>query len=446
MGFADSWHYLTLDDSGMPSAVDTETWLRYQLSSGANMQGYTANPDGTYTVNVGPGAQGNLANQAGKWLAPNGGSILVDAGGNVIQGPEGAKTYPWPAEAKDTFLPQLLGSVVLPAAGSFALSSMLAPEVAATESLGRGLSLAGADVTPGLNVNALGAGAESMGGGAGLALPGATLAGTGSALGALGAAGAGATAADAGTAAATGAAGGAAANAATNAATGAAGSKLGSMLLPAAIAGSSLLSADAAKTAAKQQADAATQAANTNMSMFNTLNAQGQPYRETGYTALKDIADLKPFFTHQFNAADLNSTLAPNYQFMLDQGLGAVKNALSARTGYVSGNTLKGIADYTTNYAQNAYQQAYNNYTANQTNIFNRLSSIAGLGQTANAQAASAGPVISGNVGNAQIGAGTATGGGTVGAANALSGGLTNAASWYSLPQVLNMMKAPYAA
>jgi hypothetical protein len=48
------------------------------------------------------------------------------------------------------------------------------------------------------------------------------------------------------------------------------------------------------------------------------------------------------YFTHQFGSADLNSNLAPNYQFQLDQGLGATKNAANLQTGLVSGNALEG--------------------------------------------------------------------------------------------------------
>lgn len=142
-------------------------------------------------------------------------------------------------------------------------------------------------------------------------------------------------------------------------------------------------------------------------------------------------------FTHQFNAADLNSNLAPNYQFQLDQGLGALKNAGNLQTGLISGNTLKGVNDYAQNFAGNSYQQAYNNYNSNQSNIFNRLASIAGLGQTANQATGNAAVQTGANVGNSQMAAGAAQAAGIVGGANAMAGGLNNAASWYTLSQVM---------
>jgi hypothetical protein len=198
----------------------------------------------------------------------------------------------------------------------------------------------------------------------------------------------------------------------------------------------SALSAGASKSAANQASSAANNATDQQLQMFNTINQQQAPYRQAGYNALNDIATLQPQFTHQFGAGDLNANLAPNYQFQLDQGLGAVKNASNLQTGF-SGNTLKGVNDYAQNFAGNAYQNAFANYSANQTNIFNRLSNIAGLGQTANANVGNAGATISGNAAQSQIASGAAQAAGTVGTANALAGGLQNAASWYALPQFL---------
>jgi hypothetical protein len=171
--------------------------------------------------------------------------------------------------------------------------------------------------------------------------------------------------------------------------------------------------------------------------MFNTVNAQQQPWRTAGSNALDTISTMQPQFTHQFNASDLNSNLAPNYQFQLDQGLGAVKNASNLQTGLLSGNTLKGINDYAQNFAGNAYQQAFNNYNANQTNIFNRLSNIAGLGQTANASTAQAGTSLGTGAAQSQVASGAYTAAGGVNSANAITGGINNAAGWYGASQVM---------
>lgn len=200
----------------------------------------------------------------------------------------------------------------------------------------------------------------------------------------------------------------------------------------------SLLGADASQSAAQTQANAANQSTATQKAMFDTINEQQAPWRAAGRVALNRIGELSPQFEHSFNASDLNANLAPNYQFQLDQGLGALKNAENTRTGYLSGNALKGINDYAQQYAGGAYQQAFQNYTANQTNIFNRLSNIAGLGQTANQATGAAGTAAAQGIGAAQQAGGAAQAAGTVGSANAITGGLNNALGWYTLPQILN--------
>lgn len=210
----------------------------------------------------------------------------------------------------------------------------------------------------------------------------------------------------------------------------------------------SLLGADAAQSAADTQSAAADRAAATQLQMFNTVNDQAKPYREAGYTAVKDLLGglgLGPqqttqggYFSKQFTNQDLNSYLAPNYQFMLDQGLGATRNAANMQSGLVSGNAMKAANDYAQNYAGNAYQNAFKNFTDQQTNIFNRLSSIAGYGQTANQSTGTAATAAGQGIGNAQMAAGAAQAAGTVGATNAITGGATNAASWFALPQILN--------
>ena len=109
--------------------------------------------------------------------------------------------------------------------------------------------------------------------------------------------------------------------------------------------------------------------------------------------------------------------------------------------GVNSGNTATALQNWAQNYAGNAYQNAFNNYQTQQSNIFNRLSNIAGLGGQANQIAANAGTTISGNVGNAIIGAGQAGAAGQMGVANALGGAAGNAAGYYALPGILQMMK-----
>src|SRR5437667_7205290 len=81
------------------------------------------------------------------------------------------------------------------------------------------------------------------------------------------------------------------------------------------------MQSDAAENAAQMQYQATQSAQDQQLKMFNTLNAQQTPYREAGYGALNSIQSMLPQLNKPFTAQDLNSYLAPNYQFMLNQGL-----------------------------------------------------------------------------------------------------------------------------
>lgn len=211
-----------------------------------------------------------------------------------------------------------------------------------------------------------------------------------------------------------------------------------------------VISGDASRSAANKQADASKFATDTQWRMFDTINGQNQPFRDASYGALDKLqnftklnADDPNSFMHKFGAEDLNSNLAPNWQFAMDQGQGAARNAMNASGGMMSGNTLKGLQDYTIGKSGDLYQQAFQNFTGNQTNIFNRLATIAGIGQTANQTTANAGMNAAGNIGNSIQNMGAAQAAGQVGQANAISGALNNAGSWYGASRFLNGNNSP---
>lgn len=205
------------------------------------------------------------------------------------------------------------------------------------------------------------------------------------------------------------------------------------------------LSSHAATNAADTQANSANHAADLQMQMYQQTRSDQAPWRQAGANAVGSMSGgfgLGPtsggidsgYFNHQFNAGDLGTNLDPSYNFRLSQGLGTATNAANRYGG--GGNLIKGVTDYATGMASTGYQQAFNNYTANQTNIYNRLASIAGMGQTAGSNAATGGSTYAANQGAAIVGAGNANASGIVGSANAISGGLTNAANWYALSQM----------
>lgn len=230
--------------------------------------------------------------------------------------------------------------------------------------------------------------------------------------------------------------------------------------IAAAIAGGSIIggaiSANGAARGANAQVSAANRATDTQLSMFNTLNDQQKPYRDAGETSLGDLMRRLGLsgdpasggfgsLGHAFGPDDLKANLAPNYDFMLKQGQGAV-NAQANAMGGLGGNSLKAINDYTQNYASNAYQQAYENYNTNQTNIYNRLASIAGLGQTAGSNSATGASGFASGIAGSQMGAGNAAAAGIVGGANAVGSSINNGVNGLLLSQFLNKYGAPAAA
>jgi hypothetical protein len=210
-----------------------------------------------------------------------------------------------------------------------------------------------------------------------------------------------------------------------------------------AIGGSALLGylgsqnqADAASNAANLQYQGTQEAARQQREMFDILNKQQAPYREAGYGALSKINEMLPQFTRQFTAADLNANLAPNYEFMRQQGLGAT--AQNANVASPGSNVDLAKTIFAENYAKSGYQDALNNYRNQQTDIFNRLSGIAGIGQTAQGQAQNLGSSTGTNLANLTTGGANALAGGQVGAANAYAGGMQNVGNAGFLYSMLN--------
>jgi hypothetical protein len=210
-----------------------------------------------------------------------------------------------------------------------------------------------------------------------------------------------------------------------------------------ALAGSAVLGylgsenqANAAENAANLQYQGTQQAARQQREMFDILNKQQAPYREAGYGALNKINEMLPQFTRQFTAADLNANLAPNYEFMRQQGLGAT--AQGANVASPGSNVDLAKTMFAENYAKGGYQDAVNNFRNQQTDIFNRLSGIAGIGQTAQGQAQTLGSSTGANLANLATGGANALAGGQVGAANAYAGGLQNIGNTGFLYSMLN--------
>ena len=228
---------------------------------------------------------------------------------------------------------------------------------------------------------------------------------------------------------------------------------------------SGIMGSNAASDAANAQMQASANQIDLQKEMFDTQNKQLAPQRAVGYNAINNINSFlggkyqtydaqgnpvvdssgnpvmqtgQDYFTHQFNNADLNANLAPNYAWQLGQNQQALNAQNNATGGLVGGNSLKSLNDYTQNYAKGAYQDAFNNYNTQRTNIYNTLAGIAGLGQNASNTTANLASNTANSISNLGVGGANAAASGIVGSTNAITGGITGAANGYSLGQILN--------
>ena len=228
---------------------------------------------------------------------------------------------------------------------------------------------------------------------------------------------------------------------------------------------SSIIGANAASSAADAQSAAAKAAIDQQQANFNTINQQQAPYRAAGYTALNDIAGMTSgqtpqydasgnvvkdaagnpvmntgsgYLQHQFDATDLKNGLAPNYDFMLQQGQMANQRAANVGGGGLSGNTLQGLQKYTQDYAGNAYQNAFTNYQNQRSNIYNTLASIAGIGQTGQTATNTAATNATNATTQLGVGSAAAQAAGQTGTANAYANALGNVTNNYTLAALLN--------
>lgn len=179
--------------------------------------------------------------------------------------------------------------------------------------------------------------------------------------------------------------------------------------------GGSIIQSNAASSAADQQAQASREANALQERMFNQQREDQKPWREAGAAALGGLGNAD--FQRDFTANDFQQD--PGYAFRMAEGQKALERSAAARGGLNSGGTLKALSRYGQDFASNEYSNAYNRFNADRDRRFGRLSSIAGVGQTANAQVGAAGQNYANQVGNNLMGAANAQGAAGIASANA---------------------------
>lgn len=190
--------------------------------------------------------------------------------------------------------------------------------------------------------------------------------------------------------------------------------------------------ADYAATLQKQSAD---EALALQKQQYDTQQQEIQPWLKSGTTAINQLAgETVPSFQAPTNVTEQND---PGFQFRLQQGQKALEQSAAARGSVLSGATAKAINDYAQGSASseygNVYNRAMNEYNTNVLGPYNRLSSLAGVGQQAQASSAQQGQGTANAITNIALTSGQQQGNAVQQAAAArASGYASNANIWGS--------------
>ncbi len=185
-----------------------------------------------------------------------------------------------------------------------------------------------------------------------------------------------------------------------------------------------LVSSHSASQASRAQENASNQANETQRYMFDQQRADQAPYRQVGTGALNALGGMYGIGPNGEKIAPDFSSFAqtPDYKFAFDQGISALDKSAAARGRLNSGGQMKGI----TRFGQGLATQNFNNYA-------NRLASLAGIGQSANAQGAAAGQNYANQVGNNLQNAGNARASGYINNANSFNNVLSQGANAFGM-------------
>ena len=206
-------------------------------------------------------------------------------------------------------------------------------------------------------------------------------------------------------------------------------------------AGASLIggamASSAASKAAKTQAKSADKATELQKQMYEEGVVRQKPFYEAGLTGqnrLMDILGLSDRTTAEgygsamrpFGMSDFQAD--PGYAFRMKEGLKGLDQQAAARGGLISGNALRAAQQYGQELGSQEYQNAYNRYQTNRTNVLNPLQSLLGQGQSSANTLGSAGAGYASGAGNTMMNSAANIGNLNVAAGNARASGYTGAA------------------
>jgi len=153
--------------------------------------------------------------------------------------------------------------------------------------------------------------------------------------------------------------------------------------------GSTALQAYSSHRAAQEQAASADRATAAQTKATEQARADREPWRQAGMTALEQMQSGMDEFNRPFTMKDFQED--PGAQYRRDLGNENLTNTMASRGSLLSGAALKAASKFNQDFASQEYGNAYNRFNSNRDAKYNRLASLAGVGQVqANQNAQSA--------------------------------------------------------
>lgn len=187
----------------------------------------------------------------------------------------------------------------------------------------------------------------------------------------------------------------------------AAGNLLGAVIGAQATKSATESSTAAANRAAELQYQAQKEALDLQKRMYEENVARQQPYYQAGVNALAQLPGRAGAMPPAFQYRPEQLTTDPGYGFRLSEGLKALERSAAARGGLLSGGTGKALTRYGQEMASQEYGNAYNRalteYNAlrqRESEEYNRLAGLAGVGGTTAQQIGAAGQQYGQQAGN----------------------------------------------
>jgi hypothetical protein len=140
----------------------------------------------------------------------------------------------------------------------------------------------------------------------------------------------------------------------------------------------------------------------------------------------------------QFSSQDLQNDpiYQASYQAGLESGRKSLGNQFNAAGMGQSGGAAKAMSRFAIDYTAQRGNEAFNRWNAGNTNTFNRLASLSGIGQTAANQTSAAASNLGNNLTNLTVGNANAQAASQIAQGNAQAGALGNIGNWWNQYQM----------